>query len=110
MQVCDNLYKQLSHKKDLVDTALISKYKSYRNMIVNLLRVSKNIHYTSFFLQKQGNVKKTYDGIRMLINVSKRKCAPPTKIIYNNKVKTSNIDITNSFNDFFPENWVFYIG
>ena len=104
MRVRDNLYKQLPHKKDPVDIAVISKYKRYRNMIVNLLRVSKNNHYTSFFLQNQCNVKKkTWDGIRTLINVSKRKCAPPTKIIYNNEVKTSNIDMANSFNDFFTQ-------
>ena len=44
-------------------------------MIVNLLRVSKNNHYASFFLENQGNVKKTWDGIRNLINVSKKKRA-----------------------------------
>ena len=70
-------------------------------MIVNLLRLSKNNHYTSFFLENQGNVKKTWDGIRNLINVSKKKCAPPNKIKYNDEIKTSNIDMANSFNDFF---------
>ena len=70
-------------------------------MIVNLLRVSKNNHYTSFFLKNQGNVKKTWDGIRNLINVSKKKCAPPNKIKYNNEIQTSDIDMANSFNDFF---------
>ena len=102
MRVRDNLYRQLTHKKDEIDKANIFKlYKRYRNMIVNLLRVSKNNHYTSFFLQNQGNVKKTWDGIRNLIDVSKKKCAPPTKIVYNNEIKTSNIDMANSLNDFF---------
>ena len=73
MRVRDNLYKQLAIKKDPIEKEVtLHLYKRYRNMIVNLLRVSKNNHYTSFFLKNQGNIKKTWDGIQNLINVSKK--------------------------------------
>ena len=57
MRVRDNLYKQLANKKDPIEKEVtFQHYKRYRNMIVNLLRVRKNNHYTSFFLETQGNV------------------------------------------------------
>ena len=53
MRVRDNLYKQLAIKKDPIEKEVtLHLYKHYRNMIVNLLRVSKNNHYTSFFFEK----------------------------------------------------------
>ena len=70
-------------------------------MIINLLRLSKKHYYSSFFEEHQGNVKKTWEGIRTLINVSKKKGASPTKLIYENEVKNTDYDIANSFNNFF---------
>ena len=52
-------------------------------------------------MQNQGNVKKTWDGIRNVINVSKKKKTSPTKTIYKNEIKSSNIDMAESLNDFF---------
>ena len=46
-------------------------------------------------------LKKTWDGIRNLFNVSKKKNTTPTKIIYKNQIKNSNIDMAESLNDFF---------
>ena len=40
----------------------------------------------------QRNVKKSWNGIRNLISVSKKKNPSPTKIIYNNELNNSNID------------------
>ena len=59
MRVRDSLYKQLQLKKDPIDKDVISKsHKHYRNMIVNLLRVSKKNHYTSFFCNIKRMLKK----------------------------------------------------
>ena len=44
---------------------------------------------------------KTWDGIRNLINVAKKKNTPLTKLIYKNKENTSNIEMAESQNDFF---------
>ena len=47
MRVRDNLYKQLANKKDPIEKEVtFQHYKRYRNMIVNLLRLSINNHYT----------------------------------------------------------------
>ena len=75
-------------------------------MIVTLIKRSKKNYYTSFFLINQGNVKKNWDGIRNLINVSKKKNTSPSKIIYKNETYTSNLDMAESLNDFFCSRWI----
>ena len=67
----DMLKKCWSGEKDSqFKNRILALYKRYRNMILTLLRRSK-INYYSFFKQSQSNVKKTWDGIRYLINVAK---------------------------------------
>ena len=70
-------------------------------MIVTLLKMSKKNYYSAFFLQNQDNVKKMWDGIRALINVSKKRGTLPSKIVYQNEITNSSIDIAESLNDFF---------
>ena len=65
------------------------------------LRKSKKNYYSPYFLEHQSNVKKTWDGIRNLINVSKKKNLSPTKLIYKNEEKVTNVDMAESLNDFF---------
>ena len=99
MRVRDKLYKQIKDK--LVTNDIVVFYKRYCNMIVNLLRISKNKYYTSFFQENQGSIKRTWDGIRSLINISKKKCVTPSKVFYNNQEMSSDYEIANSFNHFF---------
>ena len=47
-------------------------YRSYRNLIVTLLRNSKKKYHTDYFEEHKENMKKTWDGIRNLINVFKK--------------------------------------
>ena len=80
MSVRDKLYKHRALEKDEQvknDTSVL--YKRYRNLIVSLLKRSKQNYYEFFFIQNQSNAKKTWDGIRSLINVSKRKSLPTSK-------------------------------
>ena len=88
-------------KKRDTKNEISGKYKLYRNMIVILLKMSKNNYYSAFFLRNQGNVKKTWDGIRALIKFSKKRGTSPSKIVYQNEIKNSSIDIAESLNDFF---------
>ena len=102
MRKRDNLYKSMAREKDSVLKLEISNsYKLYRNLIVTLLKQSKKNYYSSYFIENQNNVKNTWDDFRNLINVSKKKTSLPTKIIYKNEQKNCNMDIANSFNDFF---------
>ena len=55
----DNLAKSRTQEKDLLLKNEISdRYKRYRNMIVTLIKRSKNNYYTSFFCKTKGMLKK----------------------------------------------------
>ena len=102
MKVRDKLSKSRARAKDpQIKSELSEKYKRYRNMIVTILKQSKKNYYSSYFLLNQSNIKKTWDGTRNLINVSKNRNFTPTKLIYNNETKVSNIDIAESLNILF---------
>ena len=102
MAIRDDYYKHLKSEKDPDIKAQFSVlYKRYRNMIVNLLRRSKNNYYAVYFVNNQSNIKKTWDGIRDLINVSKKKNSSPSKLVYKNEEKVSNADMAECLNDFF---------
>ena len=102
MGIRDNLYKRQRIEKDPnLKTEISVLYKRYRNMIVTLLRKSKSNYYSSYFLQTQSNVKKTWDGIRNITNVSKKKTTSPTKIIYKGVTNTSDREMAESLNYFF---------
>ena len=96
MKVRDKLYKQIKLQKQEAERDILSyRYKRYRNIIINLLRLRKKDYYSSFFEEHQGNVRKTWEGIRTLINVSKKKSALPTKLFHGNKIKSTELDIAN---------------
>ena len=98
----DSLFKSMSQKKDpLLRSETSTTYKRYRNLIITLLKQSKKNYYSLYFIENQNSVKKTWYGIRDILNVSKKKSSVPTKIIHQNEEKKNNMDIANSFNDFF---------
>ena len=49
-----------------------TRHKYYRNLIVTLLRRSKENYYKNYFDKNKNNVKKTWDGIRYILAVSKK--------------------------------------
>ena len=53
------------------------RYKKYRNLIVTLLRQSKAM---LFFEENNNNIKKTWNGIRSIVNISKKNRSSPTKV------------------------------
>ena len=102
MKKRDELLKQSACEKNpLYKNLLYEDYKKYRNMITILLKQSKKNHFSAFFLHNYNNTKKTWDGIRQIVNVSKKNSDIPSKIFYKKQEKNSTLDIANSFNDFF---------
>ena len=49
-----------------------NEYKIHRNKILTLFRLSKKLYYHDYFMTNSNNIKKTWEGINMLIN-QKRK-------------------------------------
>ena len=73
----------------------------YVNIGIGPKRGVECLNAPEYFIGNQNSVKKTWDGIRDILNVSKKKSSVPTKIIHQNEEKKNNMDIANSFNDFF---------
>ena len=80
-----------------------SKYKIYRNMLANLIRISKKNYYSSYFSENFNNMRKTWEGINNLLNRkrNKRKSINTLKHLNNNIVTTNKSTISNIFNEHF---------
>jgi len=64
----DFLFHKFSKAKDpVIKTQLHKSFKSYRNLIVSLIRKSKTNHYTKYFNSHSSNMQKIWKGINELI-------------------------------------------
>ena len=101
MSLRDKLLKKFINAKNPENKSRHhAKYKTYRNSITNLLKISKNLHYKGFFNINQNDPKKSWEGINEVINKKKKS---QSKIILSKGVnKLSDPDsVSNEFNAFF---------
>ena len=69
----DNLHKDFLKENDPnLKASKFEAYKLKRNLLTTLIRQSKKDYYSKFFLENQSNLKKTWEGIRNLININKK--------------------------------------
>ena len=102
MRQRDTCYKKFVKEKDpLLKQDYHKQYKLLRNHIVLLIRISKKDYYAKYFEEQSSNIKKTWDGIRDLINVSKKSSKSLNKVFHDGKFVTSNKDIASVMNKFF---------
>ena len=98
----DIYHKDFVTEKNPIKKSRLEKlYKTYRNMIVILIRKSKKDHYAKFFQENQQNLKKTWDGICELINVTKKSSIKINKLIHNNQTFTDKKGICQTLNKYF---------
>ena len=91
MKIRDKLYKSfVLEKNNIQKDNIFQKYKKYRNMILTLTRKSKKVYYSNYFSQHNSNIKKTWEGIRELVNMNKKKSNNVRMIFENNKHITNN--------------------
>ena len=70
----NRLYRKVIRAKDPVRiTNLRNKFKLYRNKLDKILKASKSMHYQKYFETNRLNLRKTWDGIREVINIRKKK-------------------------------------
>ena len=70
-------------------------------MIISLIRNSKSDWYVAFFEENKSDVKKTWEGIRNIVNISKKNRIIPMQLNHKGKVFTDKNGMAESFNDFF---------
>ena len=86
---------------------IFKSYKSKRNLIKILIRQSKRNYYITFFEEHKADMKKTWEGIRNIVNISKKNRVTPVKVNYKDEIKTDKREMATAFNEFFCGNWQF---
>ena len=76
-------------------------YNLARNRVTREIDKSKKVHYDSYFEEHNSNLKKTWEGIRSIVNVKKSTKLSISHLTINGKIVDQSLDIANSFNNFF---------
>ena len=76
-------------------------YNRVRNRVSRQLEKSKKEHYEAYFDEMNNNIKKTWEGIRKIVNVKTSTKFTISHLNVNGKIVDQPIDIANNFNNFF---------
>ena len=100
--ICKSIHRRnCIYRRFIKENKLESDYKTLRNNISTLCKESKKLHFTKFFNQNSLNLKKTWSGIRELINTKNKKSLNPTCLSIDNKTIFDGKEMANSFDKFF---------
>ena len=98
----DRTHKQFLKEKDNEKKSqLFQSYKIKRNMIKTLIRQSRRDYYIHLFDENRSDTKKTWEGIRNIVNISKKSRVVPAELNYKNITKTGKQGMSQLFNEFF---------
>ena len=88
--------------KDLTKRKIIEQqFKTYKNNLLKLTRASKFNHYNNYFQENRLNLFKTWEGIRDIINITKKSKNNINSIQVNSKDIIDPAIIANEFNNHF---------
>ena len=76
-------------------------YNVARNRVTNKIAKSKKEHYKSYFEEHNTNLKKTWEGIRKIVNVKKSTNFSISHLNVKGKIIDDPTSIANNFNNFF---------
>ena len=99
MQIRDRLFAR--KKRQPENEHVREVYNRVRNSVSRQLEKSKKEHYEAYFDEHNTNIKKTWEGIRKIVNVKKSTKFSISHLNVNGKIVDQSIDIANTFNDFF---------
>ena len=80
---------------------LHKQYKSLRNKIVASIRNSKNLHFQTYFTENAKDIRKTWSGIKNIINIRSSTKGQPSSMLIDNELETDPTKIANGFNSYF---------
>ena len=88
--------------KNLTKRKIIEQqFKTYKNNLLKLTRASKFSHYNNYFQENRPNLFKTWEGIRVIINITKKSKNNINSIQVNGKDIPDPAVIANEFNNHF---------
>jgi len=79
------------------------EFKQLRNRIVSLIKISKKDYYSKYFTENSRDIKKTWKGIKSIINIHNIKSGQPSTMVVENEPNSNPITIANGFNNYFSE-------
>eukprot|EP00111_Clytia_hemisphaerica_P014232 TCONS_00041923-protein len=86
----DFLYKKfLKSKQQALKSIKHQNYKTYKNLLVKLLRKSKNNYYKNYFETHKSNLKLVWKAINEVTNNKSKQDLSPKLVIHNNKKITN---------------------
>ena len=88
--------------KDLTKCKKIEQeFKTYKNYLLKITRTSKFKYYNNYFQENRLNLFKIWEGIRDIINITKKSKNNISSIQVNGRDTTDPAIITNEFNNHF---------
>ena len=82
-------------------TSFRNKFKLYRNNLDKILKASKSMHHQKYFETNKPNLRKTRDGIREVINITKKKGQTINTVNSGNGITNKDRKISEQFNKHF---------
>ena len=88
-------------KRQPVNIQVREVYNQARNRVSRAIQKSKGEYYQAYFKAHSSNIKKTWEGIRKLVNVKTNTNFSISHLNINGSIIDDPNAISNSFNDFF---------
>ena len=99
IRIRDKLFARKKRQPD--NTRVRELYNQVRNRVSRETQKSKGEYYKAYFNTHTSNIKKTWEGIRKLVNVKSNTNFSISQLNVNGSIIDDPTAITNSFNDFF---------
>ena len=99
IKIRDRLHARKKRQPENIHVRTV--YNQARNRVSRLLDKSEKEHHESYFEEHTMNIKKTWEGIRKIVNVKKSSKFSVSHLNINGKMIDESKDIANAFNDFF---------
>ena len=96
---------KLFHRKikNPLNIRLKCAYNLFRNRVTREIKKAKKEYYKNFFETNLSNMKKTWQGIKEIINLNNNNGPKVSQLNYQGKQFNTNDGMANAFNDFFTE-------
>ena len=102
ISVRDKLYKEMIKAKNNQIKKKYETYKTYRNKIVDFLRVSRKCHYQKYLEENRKSSRAIWQGIHDTVYSKKsKKNNTPSSLLIEGKTIRNPKDMAENFNNFF---------
>ena len=98
----NKIYKKFCKEKNPQQREIYGKqFKTYRNHLTTLLRITKDEYYKTHFQENKKDLKTKWKTIKEIINVKTKNDVPINSLLIGETITTNAKLIANHFNTFF---------